>query len=225
MARYAISDIHGCAATFKALLDQLHFSKEDELYLLGDYIDRGPDSKGVIDHIWYLQNTGHFVQCIKGNHEAMMVSSLKDHDYERHWLPHGGKNTLKSFGVDAVSDVPARYMYWIQDLPHVLEVAGYILVHAGLPFNRENYMGDLEEMLWIRNWYHRIDSKWLDGRIIVHGHTPKEESEIKLGLNNLLLVQALDIDNGCVFNSDGLGQLCAFNLDERKLTFLPCLDN
>ena len=52
MNKYAISDIHGCLKTFKALLTKLDFSKQDELYLLGDYIDRGPDSKGVIDYIW-----------------------------------------------------------------------------------------------------------------------------------------------------------------------------
>lgn len=59
MRKFTISDIHGCAKTFKALLNRISFSKEDELYLLGDYIDRGPDSRGVIDHIWHLQKTGH----------------------------------------------------------------------------------------------------------------------------------------------------------------------
>ncbi|MFT5168289.1 MAG: serine/threonine protein phosphatase 1, partial [Saprospiraceae bacterium] len=64
MKQYAISDIHGCAKTFKALLEQISFSKEDVLYLLGDYVDRGPDSKGVIDHIWQLQSEGYTVFCL-----------------------------------------------------------------------------------------------------------------------------------------------------------------
>ena len=62
MSRFAISDIHGCYKTLLALLDKIAFSKADELYILGDYVDRGPDSKGVIDHIFYLREQGYTVQ-------------------------------------------------------------------------------------------------------------------------------------------------------------------
>ena len=72
MNKFAISDIHGCAKNFKALLDRISLSLGDELYLLGDYIDRGPDSKGVIDHVWQLQKTGHTVHCLCGNHEQRL---------------------------------------------------------------------------------------------------------------------------------------------------------
>ncbi|MCC6412552.1 MAG: metallophosphoesterase, partial [Saprospiraceae bacterium] len=65
MKKYAISDIHGCNKTFLALLENLDFSKADELYLLGDYVDRGPDSKGVFDTIFRLQSEGYKVQCLR----------------------------------------------------------------------------------------------------------------------------------------------------------------
>ncbi|MEO0876095.1 MAG: metallophosphoesterase, partial [Bacteroidota bacterium] len=66
MRKFAISDIHGCLKTFEALLDQIQFTTQDELYLLGDYIDRGPDSKGVIDLIWKMQADGYQVKCLRG---------------------------------------------------------------------------------------------------------------------------------------------------------------
>ena len=69
MRRFAISDIHGCARTFEALLDRIAFTSQDELYLLGDYIDRGGDSKGVLDLIFRFQKEGYAVQCLLGNHE------------------------------------------------------------------------------------------------------------------------------------------------------------
>jgi len=71
MRQIAISDIHGCARTFQALLDKIQLSTNDQLYLLGDYIDRGPDSKGVIDTILGLINAGYRVQTLMGNHEKM----------------------------------------------------------------------------------------------------------------------------------------------------------
>lgn len=74
MPQYAITDLHGCARTFRALLDKIRFSKEDELYLLGDYINRGPDSKGVIDHILELRESGHTVHCLRGNHQRRFFS-------------------------------------------------------------------------------------------------------------------------------------------------------
>ena len=91
MSKYAISDIHGCIATFKTLLDKIKFSKEDELYLLGDYIDRGPDSKGVIDHIWYLQKSGYQVHCLRGNHENMLLQEVINpiHYYNGRIIVHG----------------------------------------------------------------------------------------------------------------------------------------
>jgi serine/threonine protein phosphatase 1 len=73
----AISDIHGNNKTFLDLLDKIALTKDDELYLLGDYIDRGPDSKGVIDTIWKLMDDNYRVFCIKGNHEEMLFRGIE----------------------------------------------------------------------------------------------------------------------------------------------------
>lgn len=224
MKRYAISDIHGCTKTFKALLERINFSKEDILYLLGDYIDRGPDSKGVIDHIWQLQSTGHTVFCIKGNHEQIMIDSLVDIEKKRSWLTYGGLNTLKSFNIQTLIDIPKVYISWLIKLPHFLITDGYVLVHAGLNFELENPLEDETAMLWIRQWYNSIDRKWLGDRIIIHGHTPTKQLLIQNSLHNLKNIPVIDIDSGCVYDTLGFGYLCALNLDSRELYFESNID-
>ncbi len=224
MKRFAISDIHGCVKTFKALLQQIQFSKEDILYLLGDYIDRGPDSKGVIDHIWKLQSSGFKVICLKGNHEQMMLDALGSLKKQRHWLMHGGSNTVESFDIDDLSKIPKEYIDWLQNLIHHQEIDGFILVHAGLNFTLNNPLEDSTAMLWSRNWYTEINRSWLGDRIIIHGHTPIEVSSIKQHLKDLNKNPVIDIDAGCCFERSGLGNLCALDLDSKTLYFQANID-
>jgi serine/threonine protein phosphatase 1 len=92
LKKFAISDIHGCNRTFNEVLQKTGLNKDDQLFLLGDYIDRGPDSKGVIDTIFNLQNEGYQVHCLRGNHEQMLMDAWQKNDfhYTRRWLMHGG---------------------------------------------------------------------------------------------------------------------------------------
>lgn len=220
MRRFAITDIHGCAKTFEALLNRITFSKEDVLYLLGDYIDRGPDSRGVIDHIWELQEDGYEVHCLRGNHEQMLLDEINDDEI---WY-NGEKATLKSFEVKANQDIPKPYIEWMEELPFFFELKDYILVHAGLNFRTKFPLDEPTEMIWIRNWYDDINKKWLGNRIIVHGHTPIRQLVIKRSISELDEIPAIDIDAGCVFESFGLGNLCALNLDTKELTFHANID-
>jgi len=217
--RYAISDIHGCLKSFQALLKKIKFSKKDELFLLGDYIDRGPDSKGVIDYIWHLQAEGYKLQCLKGNHEQMMLDARQDMSKQRMWLMNGGMTTSESFNAAKLSDIPKRYFHWMEELPHYLEVDQYILVHAGLNFDVGNPLDHKHSMLWIRKWYEQINYDWLGDRIIIHGHTPTMKTIIQKRAKDLDFRPALVIDNGCVFKNDGLGSLIAYNLDKQSLHF------
>ena len=131
MRKFAISDIHGCLQTFEALLQQIQFSTKDELYLLGDYIDRGPDSKGVIDLIWKMQEDGYQIQCLRGNHEQMLLNIINT---PYHPLDRGDEQLLASFGVHHAQNIPKPYLDWCAQLPYHFEVDNYILVHAGLNF-------------------------------------------------------------------------------------------
>ena len=197
MSRYAISDIHGCAKTFKALLEKINFTKQDELFLLGDYIDRGPDSRGVIDHIWELQDKGFKVNCLRGNHEQMLLDEI---DKVEEWY-NGEQATLASFEVTQNIDIPKKYIEWMNRLEYYFELDDYILVHAGLNFLRKDPLADLREMMWVRRWYDQIDYDWLGKRIIVHGHTPTKKSEIEDSLKILDHLPVIDIDSGCYYET------------------------
>ena len=185
---------------------------------MGDYFDRGPDVKGVIDYIWQLQEEGFFVKCLMGNHEAMFVGDL---NYGNNAQPE----VLRSFGVNSISKIPEKYYNWVKELHLFLEMDEYILVHAGLNFKANQAMTDLDSMIWIRDWYDDIDKDWLNGRIVLHGHTPTTKSEITQNLETIEEVAAFDIDAGCAFNREGLGHLCAFEMTERKLSFMRNIDN
>lgn len=231
MAQYAVSDIHGCHKTFTALLDKLALSTSDELYLLGDHVSRGPDSKGVLDLIFKLQGSGYQIHCLRGNHEELMLQVASGNlDGATRWLSTDGQYILDSFGVQSMSEIPELYFRWIAALPYYFEVGKYILVHAGLDFSLSDPLSSNDRLCWIRNWYGDIRYDWLKKRIILHGHTPTFIEVIKDQLKNLSLYQYLDIDAGCVFaherftKKEGLGYLCSFNLENRKMIFQRNVD-
>jgi len=221
MNRYAISDIHGCLKTFESLLKLIDFSKNDELYLLGDLIDRGPNSKGVIDLIWKLQKSGHIVCCLRGNHDQMMLEARRNYESLTRWLEHGGEQTLYSFDAQSISGIPEKYFEFIDDMPTSIELDAYLFVHAGLNFALQNPLQDEHAMMWQRNWYNQINYDWLGNRVIIHGHTPLPKNEISAMQKTMTKQQYLDIDGGCVHkgNRAGQGFLSCLVLGENQLIF------
>lgn len=225
MSRYAISDIHGCAQTFKQLVQQINLTKNDELFLLGDYIDRGPDSKGVIDFIWELEEQGFTVHCLSGNHERMFLDAYNGTWLNRsYWRKHGGKETLLSFGVASEDEIPVSYIQFFLGLKSHILTPGYILVHAGLDLTREDVLTNEVAMLWSRNWYDADLKYKLKDRIVLHGHTPTNDDEIVDHAKTLVNYPVLDIDAGCVYTRKGLNHLCAFNLDTQEVFFVSNCD-
>ncbi|MCB9266626.1 MAG: serine/threonine protein phosphatase [Lewinellaceae bacterium] len=228
MKRYAVSDIHGCVRTFEALLDTIALSTDDRLFLLGDYIDRGPGSKEVIDLILKLKEEGYQVHCLLGNHESLLLNALGGLVADQHlWLNNGGGATLKSFGLSSAASphlIPEKYINFLEQLEWYFETEGYILVHAGLDFRMADPLEGRNPLIWIRNWYENINREWLQGRVVVHGHTPAPRPMIEKQLKRLDRVPALDIDAGCVFNSNFFRHLCAFDLDGRQLYFQTNID-
>ncbi len=226
MRKFAISDIHGNNKTFRTLLfDIIKLKEEDELYLLGDYIDRGPDSKGVIDTIFELQENGYSVFCLKGNHEDLLLKHNipKFNDI---WMKNGGPQTLRSFKVQRVEHISKKYMDFFNELEYYFVVDEYILVHAGLNFLMPDPFMSKYDLLWIRHWHHNINKKYLGEKYIIHGHTPNKKNQIEKALANFDETRWLDIDNGS-FNQllpGELGNLCAFDMTNRKLYFQKNID-
>ncbi|MFZ4635591.1 MAG: metallophosphoesterase family protein [Saprospiraceae bacterium] len=225
MSKFAISDIHGCSKTFLALLDKIKFSSSDELYLLGDYVDRGPDSKGVLDIIMQLQANGYAVHCLRGNHEQLVLYALTSLEGLENWAAGDGQTTLDSFGVARFTDIPAPYVAFLNGLHHIIYVDEYILVHAGLNFRLPDPVGDPWSLLTIRHWQDDINRAWLKNRIVVHGHTPMMRDAIVFQCEDLVNQQYLDIDGGCVYappkytSRIGMGYLCAFDMERRQVSF------
>ena len=208
----AIGDIHGCCKTFnKLLFDNLGIERTDEIFCLGDYIDRGFDSKGVVDLILKLRSDGFRIHTLRGNHEQLMMDSLLDTEIFQNWVLLGGNRTLKSFGVENYAELQPSYRAFFESTQLYIEHENFIFVHAGLNFNRVNIFEDQEAMLWIRSM--NINPQKLAGRILIHGHHPKPVSEII----KQEIAGEINIDGGCVYkHSKTLGSLVALNLTEGK---------
>jgi len=221
LSRYAISDIHGCYKTFRYLVEKtIKLKSDDQLFLLGDYIDRGPSSKNVIDFILELRDNGYQITTLKGNHEELMLQAQQEFEHQYIWYINGGKETLTSFGVNDLNAIPEKYWQFLHQLDYYTELEDYLLVHAGFNFSAEQPFQDYKSMLWIRDF--DIDETWLKHKKIIHGHTPTALTIIEKTVTNPMS-KVIDIDGGCVFKMR-LGYLTALNLDTAELHAIRNLD-
>lgn len=232
--RWVIADTHGCAKTLKALVDAIGPSHGDALFFLGDYIDRGPDSKGVLDFIQSFSAFGVQGIPLLGNHEEVLLELRKEQrkwpfrlfsrrkKLQEDWIYFGGEATLASFGVSVVNDIPANYWEWMEALPHYREEPDYYLVHAGFNFSRKDFLSDRKAMLWIRKMKPPLEIT--QQRPIIHGHVPTHLYRIEAMINNPES-PILPLDNGCVYKyTPSLGNLLALELSTRKLIIQPNID-
>ena len=226
MRLIAISDIHGCLQTFLALLKQIALTKNDHLVIIGDYVDRGPQTKQLIDHILYLKANDYQIDCLMGNHEIMMLNAKADERYYDLWLQSGGLQTMDSFSCSHPGAIDKKYWKFLKQLEVVVFHDPYIFVHAGLNFNYDDPLSDLESMLWIRNWYPNINYKWLSNRYIVHGHTPTSRKRMEHHLGIFEEFRVMNVDGGCFHVVDPeKAHLCALDLTNRKLYFQKNIDD
>ena len=232
MARWIIPDIHGCAKTLKALVENmLKITREDELFFLGDYIDRGPRSKEVIDYLMDLQTKGQPLHCLKGNHEDYCIKAweadqnwhLFKPEIQRDWEKVGAASTFKSFGVKRPREIPQSYIDWMKNLEYFHELDHFILVHAGLNFHIDNPFEDTHSMIWVRNF--KVDFNKTKGRHIIHGHIPVDYSFIDHVIHHQKNYDFIALDNGvfCTDKTD-MGNLTAFNPDTNELVAMTNLD-
>jgi serine/threonine protein phosphatase 1 len=170
----AIGDIHGCLAQLDALLAAVKLKKSDHLMLLGDYVDRGPDSAGVLKRIIQLSKT-HHVSAIKGNHEEMMMQARQGGDWLREWVMNGGDATMASYAGKrgTIRDVPAEHWAFLENgLVEFVETRTHIFVHASA--HPDIAMKDQPD--YMLRW-ERCDEirPHQSGKVIVCGHTPQRD--------------------------------------------------
>ncbi len=209
---FFIGDIHGCGETFRKLLtEEIGIGKNDRVICIGDYIDRGPDSKGVVDLILDLRKKGFRIDTLRGNHEQMLLDSENSMEDFSLWLMNGGEDTLKSFEVESIDELEPVYIDFFRQTKFFILTDEFIAVHAGLNFNSDDPLGDKNAMLWIRGY--DVDRSLLEGRLLIHGHTPMEGRIIR----SQDFTNVINIDGGCVYKHyDGMGSLFAFDFYGRK---------
>ncbi|HRT67776.1 MAG TPA: metallophosphoesterase family protein [Bacteroidota bacterium] len=209
---FVFGDIHGCYLTFRTLFEKCKIQKQDSIYLLGDYIDRGPRSKQTLDFIFNIILEGYNVYPVKGNHEQMLLDTLISEENEYSWrYINGGEMTLLSFKVKNAKEIPSIYLNWIGSLPFYYELEKYVIVHAGLNLHKDNPFEDTDAMIWTRDRYY--DKSKFSKKIII-GHTPTPLDIIEASLRENIIF----LDGGCVYAYNPLlGNLCALELSEMRL--------
>jgi len=195
---YAIGDIHGHLDSLKRLMEKIQPDLEkDQLVFIGDYIDRGPHSRGVVDYTLRLKNAAPpgKVICLKGNHEAMFLNFLKGNDIAL-FLFNGGLSTIKDYWGDNWDKIkalvlPPDHEAFFRELKLYYETPDYIFVHGGLKPGVPLEAQDEEDLLWIRGEF--ITAMDDFGRKVVFGHTPFRQP--------LVLPNKIGIDTGAVYGN------------------------
>lgn len=234
--KWVIPDIHGCVFTLKTLIEtQIKPNKNDHLIFLGDYIDRGPDSKGVIDYIMEMQKNNYNITALMGNHEDYCIKAYNEDKknigflgirrktkIQKEWEMYGGLQALESFNVDWPKDIPEKYLDWMRNLDYYTEVDDFIIVHAGLNFKEDDPFKDKRAMIWIRDF--KVDNEKISNKTIIHGHVPVNLEFIEHSLISPDY-KFIDLDNGVYYTGKpGYGNLIALELTEMKYTIQSLMD-
>ena len=226
---YVIGDIHGRLDLLDRMIDAIHrdaanMTADCLTVTVGDYVDRGPQSSGVLDRLLGNPFPGRYV-ALRGNHEALFEAFLNDPSVGVHWRRVGGLETLHSYGVPVEplmlgknvertaeqlrAAVPPRHLQFLRSLKMSLLFGNYFLCHAGIrpgvPFDRQSE----EDLLWIREEF--LTSRMDFGKVVVHGHTPAVEPEV--------LPNRINIDTGAF----ATGRLTCVVLEGGRYRFLSAV--
>ncbi len=195
---YAIGDIHGCLDHLERLLEEVNPDlHRHKLVFIGDYIDRGPNSRGVVEYIIRLKQRypAENIICLKGNHEAMFLDFLNGIEPEL-FLLNGGRSTLREYwgehwdrSLDLL--LPPEHEEFYRELKNYHETPDYIFVHGGLKPGVPLSEQDEEDLFWIRGEF--IASFEDFGRRVIFGHTPLRYP--------LVMPNKIGIDTGCVYGN------------------------
>ncbi len=214
MACYVIGDIHGCCKELACLIENLPLKKHDRLVFLGDYIDRGPDSRAVVSYLLDLQkDTSYEFSFLKGNHEDMLLSFLGlGGQHGDMFFYNGGVATLASYGVSSqnvssesvLSAIPLAHVEFYEGLQNYYVMAPYLCVHAGIHPLKSLEEQTEAELFWIRNKF--IYSSHPLPYTVLFGHTPQSDPLFDLPYK-------IGLDTGLVYGT----KLSCLETEERVL--------
>jgi serine/threonine protein phosphatase 1 len=214
----AIGDIHGCFHSMKALLEKLEPYYDRQFVFVGDYIDRGPGSKQVVD---YLLDFREKVDCVflRGNHEQMLLDAFH-HNRKDLWFMNGGRATVESYEREGVEmKLPDSHIEFYENTRLYYDTEHYFFVHAGLSPARTiadsiKDKNEVQEFLWERSHLNAFETPW--EKTVVFGHTPRPKPIQKENM--------IGIDTGCVFDRVGYGKLTAVKLPEEEFLQQTAID-
>jgi serine/threonine protein phosphatase 1 len=218
--RLVLTDIHGSFQTFIKLLRKLKLTKDDQLFILGDMINRAPYSIYVIEKIAELLVEGYSVFPLRGNHEQLFLHYAKTDQLKLEALAE------RQYSAHLLEDemLPKTIYKFFKTLPYFYELEDHYLVHAGFNCDEKDPFSAWRDMLWIREM--RYDEKKLNGKKIVHGHVPTTLTVIEKDLANAK--PEIKLDNGCIrAGVFDFGKLVCLDLDsvelksKKNIDFLP----
>ena len=202
---YAIGDVHGRLDLLQHALEAIvHHGdgRPSRTIMLGDYVDRGPDSRGVLELLMELDPAT--VTCLRGNHEAMMVDCVRSGNLAAigRWFASGGDMTMASYGCVVTAfpnmrKIPKAHVDWLSTRPLIARDQHRVYVHAGLLPGRPVEHQDQEACLWIRNRFLEADAREFDAHV-VHGHTPQWQGKPE-PMKPELLGHRTNLDTGAYF--------------------------
>lgn len=212
-----IGDIHGCLKALDAVLRAVNLQSDDTLVTIGDYVDRGPDSKGVIERLIGLKDQVNLVPLL-GNHEEMMLESLEKHAEPYGWFLHGGSTTMESYGFEGdMSVVPPSHLEFLRELKPYHETSTHFFIHA----NYDPRLPLAEQPPKLARWVkltERIPGPHQSGKKAVVGHTHDPEGQI-FRLPHLTCIDtycyggrwltAMDLQSNAIWQATPEGQLIA----------------
>ena len=202
----AIGDIHGCLTSLKTLLAELELRRDDTVVILGDAIDRGPNSRGVLEELLALGEQCQLIP-ILGNHEQMLLQAVENRLPLQDWLIHGGAETLDSYSQDAaLSEVPEEHISFISSWGDYYETTYHFFAHGNYLHSQPLEKQPWDEMRW-RSLKYFMPKPHVSGKIAVVGHTSN-----KLG-RTVNMGHLVCIDTYC----HGGGWLTALDAERRHL--------
>jgi serine/threonine protein phosphatase 1 len=184
---YCIGDIHGRFSKLQALVNRCINDAAGtpmRFIFLGDYIDRGSQSRETVEYLIRLQRPRpDQVICLKGNHEDMALAAHDDDAWIDNWLANQGRSTLQSYNISSPQDLPPAHVQWLQSLPTSHRDGHRFYVHAGIHPERPLHAQDEFDLLWIREPF--LSSTEQFELCIVHGHTPQQHGRPDMRPNRL----------------------------------------
>ncbi len=225
MRTLAIGDIHGCLRALDGLLDLVRPQPDDLVVTLGDYIDRGPNSRGVIDRLLELRERCRLVT-LCGNHDQMMLEARLGPEPLREWLLCGGRQTLHSYastgGPGRLDDVPASHWQFLEGLEPYYEAATHFFVHGNV-YPALALDEQPTYMLYWEKLTERFTAPHCSGKVMVCGHTA-QKSGLPLDLGHAIGIDTfvygsgwltcLDVGSGRLWQARQSGERRAGRLGE-----------